>query len=107
MLETGFNINYVAFHFDIHKIIAYQTINPFVQTKSAGDRPRSGRQKKKITPLEETFIQITSRRVIFLRHSIVICQVAFVRSRTVLDRSVIVRVCIDLVLLFTSCRRLF
>ena len=37
----------------------------FVQRKLAGDHPRSSRQKK-ITPLEERFIQITSRRDKFL-----------------------------------------
>ena len=46
MAEAGFIINYVAFHFDIHKIIAYGIINRFVQTKLVGDRPRSGRQIK-------------------------------------------------------------
>ena len=46
MAEAGFNIKYVAFHFDIHKTIAYQIINRSVQTKLAGDRPRSGRQNK-------------------------------------------------------------
>ena len=65
MAEAGLNINYVAFHFDIHKTIAYRKSNRFVQTKLAGDRPRSGRQTKKLTPLEERFIQITSRRVTF------------------------------------------
>ena len=64
-MEAGLNINYVAFHFDIHKTIAYRKINRFVQTKLVGDRPRSGRQTKKLTPLEERFIQITSRRVTF------------------------------------------
>ena len=46
MAEAGFIINYVAFHFDIHKTISYRIINRFVQTKMAGDRPRSDRQKK-------------------------------------------------------------
>ena len=46
MAEADFNINYVAFHFDIHKTIAYQIINRFVQTKLAGDHTRSGRQIK-------------------------------------------------------------
>ena len=46
MAEVGFNINYDAFHFDIHKTIAYQIINRFVQSKLAWDRPRSGRQSK-------------------------------------------------------------
>ena len=46
MAEAGFNINYVAFDFDIHKTIAYRITNRFVQTKLAGDRPRSGRQLK-------------------------------------------------------------
>ena len=45
MAEAGFNSDYVAFNFDIHKTIAYQIINRFVQTKISGDRPRSGRQK--------------------------------------------------------------
>ena len=31
----------ISFHFDIHKTIAYRIINRFVQTKLAGDRPRS------------------------------------------------------------------
>ena len=46
MAETGFNINYDDFHFDIHKTIAYRIINRFVQTNLAWDRPRSGRQNK-------------------------------------------------------------
>ena len=65
MAEVGFNINYDAFHFDIHKTIAYRIINRFVQTKLAWDRPISGRQNKKLAPLEERFIQIISRRVAF------------------------------------------
>ena len=44
MAEAGFNINYVAFHFDTHKTTVYWKINRFVQTKFVGDRPRSGRQ---------------------------------------------------------------
>ena len=48
MTEVGFNINYDAFHFDIHKTIAYRIINRFVQTKLAWDRPRSGRQNKNL-----------------------------------------------------------
>ena len=46
MAEVGFNINYDAFHIDIHKTIAYQIINHFVLIKVAWDRPRSGRQNK-------------------------------------------------------------
>ena len=46
MTEVGFNISYDAFHFDIHKTIAYRIINRFVQTKLAWDRPRLGRQNK-------------------------------------------------------------
>ena len=46
MAEVGFNINYDAFHFDIHKTIAYRIINRFVQTKLAVDRTRSGRPIK-------------------------------------------------------------
>ena len=46
MVEVGFNINYDAFHLDIHKTIAFRVINCFVQTKLAWDRPRSDRQKK-------------------------------------------------------------
>ena len=46
MTEAGFNFNYVAFHLDIHKTLAYRIINRFAQTKLAGDRPISGRQKK-------------------------------------------------------------
>ena len=46
MAEAGFNINYVAFHFDTHKTIAYRIINCFVQTKMAGYRPKSDRKKK-------------------------------------------------------------
>ena len=63
--EAGFKINYVAVHFDIHKTIAYRINSRFVQRKLAGDRPRWGRQKK-LTPLEERFIHITSRRERFL-----------------------------------------
>ena len=66
MTEAGFNINYDAFDFDIHKAIAYRITNRFVQTKLAGYRRRSGRQIKKLTQPEERFIQITSRRVTFL-----------------------------------------
>ena len=46
MAEVDFNINYDAFHFDIHKTIAYRIINRFVQTKLAVDRTRSGRPIK-------------------------------------------------------------
>ena len=46
MAEVGFNINYDAFHFDIHKTIAYRIINRFVQTKLAVDRTTSGRPIK-------------------------------------------------------------
>ena len=46
MAEAGFNINYVAVHFDIHKTIAYRINSRFVQRKLAGDRLRQGRQKK-------------------------------------------------------------
>ena len=35
MAEVGFNINYDAFHFDIHKTIAYRIINRSIQTKLA------------------------------------------------------------------------
>ena len=70
MAEAGFNINNVAFHFDIHKTIAYRIINRFVLTKLAEDLPNSGRQKKKkLTPLEESFIQITLRRVTLLQQT--------------------------------------
>ena len=59
--EAAFNIDYVAVYFDIPKIIAYRRNNRFMQRKLAGDhRDRAGR--KKLTPLEERFIQITSRR---------------------------------------------
>ena len=44
MAEAGFNINYVAVHFDINKTIAYRINTRFVRRKLAGDRPRSGRQ---------------------------------------------------------------
>ena len=66
MAEAGFNIDYVAVHFDIHKTIACRLNNRFVQRKLAGDRPRLGRQRKKLTPLAERFIQIPSRRERFL-----------------------------------------
>ena len=46
MAEVGININSDAFHFDIHKTIAYRIVNRFVLTKLARDRPRSGRQNK-------------------------------------------------------------
>ena len=46
MPEAGFNINYVDFHFDIHKTIAYRIINHVIQTKLDEDRPRSGWQKQ-------------------------------------------------------------
>ena len=55
MAEAGFNINYVAFHFDIHKTIAYWIINRFVQTKLAGNRPRLDRQTKKTNSTGGTF----------------------------------------------------
>ena len=64
MAETGFNINYVAFHFDIHGTFSYRIINRFVQTRLARDCSRSGRQKKEISQ-EERFIQITPRRETF------------------------------------------
>ena len=67
MAEVGFNINYDAFHFYIHKTIAYRMTNRLVQSKLACDHPRSDRQNKKLTLLEEPFIQIISRRVAFLQ----------------------------------------
>ena len=45
MAEAGFNINNVAFHFDIHKTTAYRITNRFLQAKLAGDCPNSGRKK--------------------------------------------------------------
>ena len=48
MAEVGFNISYGAYHFDIHKIIAYLIIIRFMQTKFAWDRPRSDRQNKNL-----------------------------------------------------------
>ena len=45
MAEARFNIYYVAFHFDIHKTIAYRILNRFVQTTLTGDRLGSGRPK--------------------------------------------------------------
>ena len=38
MAEVGFYTYYDAFHFDIHKTIAYRIINRFVQTKLNWDR---------------------------------------------------------------------
>ena len=61
MTEAGININDTAYHLDIHKTTAYQTMNRFWQTGFAGDRPKSDRPKKK-SPLEEHFILITSKR---------------------------------------------
>ena len=49
----------------IHKTIAYRIKNRFVQRKFAGDGPRSGSQKK-LAPLKERYIQITSRLERFL-----------------------------------------
>ena len=39
MAEAGFNINYVAFHFDIDKTIAYRIINIFENIIKVGWRP--------------------------------------------------------------------
>ena len=55
MAEACFNINNVAFHFDIHKAIAYRITSRCVQTKLAGDRPRSVSQKKKTNSIGEMF----------------------------------------------------
>ena len=66
MAEADFNIDHVALHFDIHKTIVYRIINRSRKKKLTGDRPRSGRQKKLRTPLEDRFFQIPSRRVPFL-----------------------------------------
>ena len=63
MTEVGFNINYDAFHFYIHKTIAYRIINRFVQKKSWLRPPEIGQTEQKLTPLQERFIQIISRRV--------------------------------------------
>ena len=46
MAEAGFKINYVAVNINIHKTIAYQINNLFVQRKLAGYHPKSGRQTK-------------------------------------------------------------
>ena len=69
--EAGFHINYVAVYYDIHKTIAYRINNRFGQRKLAGDRPKSGRQKK-LTPQGERFTQITSRRERFIT-AILLC----------------------------------
>ena len=63
--EAGFNIKYVVFHFNIHtKLLTEWTI---VSWKKVGWRPTEiGQSEKKLTPLEEHFIQITSRRERFL-----------------------------------------
>ena len=45
----------------IPKTTIYRIINRFGQIRLAGDHPRSGRQKN-LTPLEERFIPIASRR---------------------------------------------
>ena len=56
--EAGYNIYYVAAHFGIYKTIANRIRTRVVQRKLAGDRPRSSGSKK-LTQLEERFIQIT------------------------------------------------
>ena len=61
MAETGFNINYVAFHFDIHKTIANRIIK-----QSWLEIARDRAYRRKPTPLEERYIQIASRRMTFL-----------------------------------------
>ena len=69
MAEVGFNKNYDAFHFDIHKTIAYQIINRYQSFRSnkVGCRPHEiGQTDKKLTPLEERLSQITSIRMTFL-----------------------------------------
>ena len=69
MAEVGFNINHDAFQFAIHKTIAYRMINRFVQkSRLETARDRADRTKT-ITPLEERFIQIISRRVAFLQQT--------------------------------------
>ena len=65
MAEVGFNINYDAFHCNIHKTIAFRIINRFVQTKLAWDRARSNRQNKNKPHWRNVFIQIISRRMTF------------------------------------------
>ena len=50
MAEDGFNINYDAFHFDIHKTIAYRIINRFVkQSRLETARDRVDRTKTNST----------------------------------------------------------
>ena len=55
MAEIGFNINYDAFYFDIHKTIAYRIINRFLQKKVGLRPPEIGQTEHKVTPLEERF----------------------------------------------------
>ena len=67
--EVAFNINNDAFHFVIHKTIAYRiliTSNQSFRANKVGLRPAEiGQTEQKLTPLEERFIQIISRRVAF------------------------------------------
>ena len=65
LAEAGFNINYVAVHFDIHKTIGYR-INNISCKESWLETARDRAGRKKLTPLEECFIHITSRRSWFL-----------------------------------------
>ena len=64
MAEFGFNINCDVFHFHIHKTIAYRIINQsFRVIKVCLRSPEIGQTEQKLTPLEERFIQIITRRV--------------------------------------------
>ena len=54
MTEAGFNINYVGFHFDIHKTIAYQIINRFV-LQSGLETARDWSDRRKTNSTGGTF----------------------------------------------------
>ena len=64
LVGAGININGVALDFDFHTT-PYRIINCVGQTRLAGICPRLDRPKK-LSPLEELFVHIPSRRDIFL-----------------------------------------
>ena len=63
MAEVGFNINYDAFHFDIHNCLRKN--QSFLANKVGLRPPEIGQTEQNLSPLEERFIQIISRRVAF------------------------------------------
>ena len=66
MTEAGININDIACHFDIHKKNCLTNNQSLRAYRVCWRLPETGQTEKKLNPLEERFIHVTSRRKRFL-----------------------------------------